>query len=283
MGSLTKINLCDANELITQTNVSFELLTETKNGITDSTYIGIDKEQTKYILKIYENSTTKEVQSELKTLEYLQTKVPCVLSKEIFYYDNKPVVLFSFIKGKIANDINKEQIVEITNFLSDIHQSNIKPKVKNIYSKVYFEEMLRSSIKKTDAFKSRYLLIKDIDLRDDSFIHGDLFPDNAKFIHNKLSGVYDFGQSCFGNAKFDLSVMIISWCFKDYCFNMDFYTSIIEQYTMNTKKVIDTNILKPYLLYACLYYALQRYTRIKSKRDFDEYLKKFDILHYILK
>ena len=214
MGSLTKINLCDANLLIAQTNVSFELLFETKNGITDSTYIGIDKQQTKYILKIYEHSTTKEVQSELNTLKNLQTKVPSVLSKEIFYYENKPAVLFSFIHGKIAQDINKKQILEITNFLSDIHQSNIKPKVKNIYSKKCFEDMLGNTVNTTDMFKSRYEFIKEIDLTEDSFIHGDLFPDNAKFINNKLSGVYDFGQSCFGNALFDLSVMIISWCFK---------------------------------------------------------------------
>ncbi len=72
-------------------------------------------------------------------------------------------------------------------------------------------------------FIIKYEKIKDIDLPNDVLIHGDLFPDNAKFIDNKLQGVYDFSQSCVGNRYFDLSVLIISWCFKEDDFNMNFF------------------------------------------------------------
>jgi homoserine kinase type II len=283
LGIFTRIEVEEVNSLIADTNINIETLKETVNGITDSTFICIDKENRRYILKIYESSTIDEVKSEIDILENLEElKVPHVLSSQIKIFKDKPAVLYSFIEGKIPKKINKNQIVQISTFISSLHTSVLKPTVKNIYSKEHFVKLLNSLTSSKKEFEKRYEIIKDIDLSSNSFIHGDLFPDNVKFIDEKLNGVYDFGQSCYGNSKFDLSVLVVSWCFENYDFNNEFYQIVLNEYNKQMKSNISCESLKPYLLYSCLYYALQRLIRVNNIRDYKEYLKKFDILEKYL-
>lgn len=135
---------------------------------------------------------------------------------------------------------------------------------------------MKKSIKK--EFLCRFEEIKNIDLSTNAFIHGDLFPDNAKFLDDKLTGVYDFTHSCYGNKNFDLAVLIISWCFENFRFNLEYFERILKLYD----KQLSVQKIKPYLLYAALYYALQRFTRKHTKQLHSEMLKKFDILKKIL-
>ena len=283
MGHITKINVDEVNSLIFSSDIKIELLKDTKNGITDSTFICFDEEKRKYILKIYENSTFDEVEDEISILKNLNTPlVPIILSPEIMVYKGKPCVLFSYIQGKIPKRITKKQISEISCFIAFMHKSKIKPKTKNIYSKEYFLSMMNKLTSNKNEFEERYKLINEIDLSSNSFIHGDLFPDNSKFIDDKLSGVYDFGQSCYGNSKFDLSVLVVSWCFDNYDFNHEFYETILNKYNLSMNENITIKNLKPYLLYSCLYYSLQRLTRINNLKDHNEYILKFDIINEFL-
>ncbi|MCP4969608.1 MAG: phosphotransferase [Arcobacter sp.] len=197
-------------------------------------------------------------------------------------FKNKYALLFSFIEGEIPKVVNKKQIEEISCFIASLHKLNLKPKVKNIYSKEYFLLLLSTLTDNKKEFEKRFNIIKDIDLSSNCFIHGDLFPDNSKFIDNKLNGVYDFGQSCYGNNKFDLSVLIVSWCFEDYKFNIEFFNLILKKYNLYTNNNIVIKNLKPYLLYSCLYYSIQRLTRKNNIKDYNEYLRKFDILKKLL-
>lgn len=287
MGIITKLTLEEINYLIKDTHIVFEHLRETLNGITDSTYIGYDKENKAYIFKVFESSSLEEVKSEIAILNQLSSlKVPHLLSSKVEFYNHKPTALFSFIEGKISKEITLWQVKEIAHFLTQLHGSKIYETTnKNIYTKSYFNSMLKKIVDNDkinpevkNRFIERYELIKEITLENNVLIHGDLFPDNAKFMDNKLSGVYDFGQSCFGNAYFDLSVLIISWCFNGYDFSEEYCNEIIKIYNQELNQTITKNSLKEYLLYACLYYSVQRFNRKTTLKDYTEYLKKFDIL-----
>lgn len=280
MGVLTKLSLEEINELIKETNIEFISLQETANGITDSTYIGTVKDETRYIFKVFESSTKEHIKNEIAILKALDNlDVPHPISKDIVMYENKPTALFSFIKGKIPKNISIRQIEEISKFLKDLHSvDTFKPSNENIYDKKHIQKMMDKVELSNSEFKSRFEFIKDIDLQNNALIHGDLFPDNAKFLDEKLSGTYDFAQSCYGNAYFDFSVMIVSWCFKDYEFRLDFLQKAIDTYD----KKLTIKDIKPYILYAALYYALQRYTRVNKAKDYKEMLKKFDILEKLL-
>lgn len=283
MGCITKIEVDEINSLISSTDIKIEFLEETINGITDSTFICLDKEKRKYIFKIYEESTFDEVSCEIAILKSLNSSyVPISLSSQIMSYKDKSCVLFTYIKGEIPSCISKKQIEQISSFIAFLHKQKIKPKNKNIYTKEFFLSMMEKAKLNKNEFEKRYRLIEEIDLSSNSLIHGDLFPDNAKFINNKLSGVYDFGQSCYGNSKFDLSVLVISWCFQNNSFNNEFYKLILDTYNLSMNEKITIKSLKPYLLYSCLYYSLQRLTRINNLKNYKEYIEKFDILNELL-
>lgn len=291
MGVITKLNLEQLNNLVQSLGIKFVSFIETKNGITDTTYICSDENLKRYVLKIYESSTKEEVANEIDILNALQDlNVPKVISKKIETFESKPYVLYSCIEGKIPKKINLEKIKEISSFLASLHKIDYKSSNKNIYTKEYLKLMLEKVLEdksideaiKKDFF-NKYKKIEHIDLKNNAFIHGDLFFDNSKFIENKLCGVYDFSQSCYGNRYFDLAVMSLSWCFDEYYFNKKFFKKIIEVYNKESNKNITEEFLEDYLLYASLYYALQRVTRVNRLKDYNEFLKRFEIIEKLMK
>lgn len=282
MGVLTKLSIEEINKLIADTNVKFVSIQETANGITDSTYIGTDKDGIRYLFKIFETSSIEDVKTKRYILNNIKNlKVPRILSPNMQMYKDKPTILFSFINGKIPKEIKIEQVEEIALFFKELHSvKDVKPENQNIYEKSFTEKMISMVENKEDLeeFKNRFELIKDIKLPNNALIHGDLFPDNAKFEGNSLSGVYDFAQSCFGNAYFDLSVMLVSWCFDEEDYKIEYLEKALQTYDTN----LTIKQIKPYMLYACLYYALQRYTRVNKAKDFRQKLVMFDTLQKIL-
>jgi len=280
LGVLTKLTLKEINCLIKDTRVSFNAIKETSTGISDTTYIGTSKSK-KYVFKLYEDSSVKDIENQIKILKAIKSlNVPNVLSKKINLYNNRPITLFSYIEGDVIKSITKNHLKQITLFLVSLHSiKEIEVSKNDVYSKQNFEKMLYSlsDSKIREEIKQKYQKVKDIDLKANALIHGDLFPDNVKFIDKKLSGVYDFTQSCFGNINFDIAVVVISWCFKDYRFNKSFYELILNTYNKYSKLQIKKESFKEYLLYACLYYSLQRVYK-NTKKDYTEYLKKFQII-----
>lgn len=279
MGVKTKITLAEINFLIKDTNIEVCDIKETTKGLSDSTYILSDL-QNKYIFKIYESSSKDDIQEEIKILNALKAlQVPKVLSS-LKIYKNKPAVLYSYLDGNIEDDINIKQIKELAKFLSLLHNiKTYKPKNKNIYDKNNLDLMYKKE-ENNDEFFTRYKYIKDLNLEKNSLIHGDLFPDNVKFINNSLSGAYDFAHSTYGCSYFDISVCLVSWCFdENYVLDIKLVDEFLFVYNQNMGTKISKEFLKPYLLYACFYYALQRFLRKNTEKDYyKEYICKFDVV-----
>jgi len=294
MGIRTNITIEQINKLIKDMGIIIDKIEPTKDGISDSTYIIFDKNK-KYIFKIYEFASEKEIINEIEILNSLKTlPVPKVITNinKIKLYNNKPTALFSFLDGySLTTNITLEQVKEIGSFLGKFHSlsKNIISINKNIYSqenlKTYLNNIKKSNIDKNilKNFEDKYNIVKNLDLKSNGVIHGDLFPDNAKFINNKLSGVFDFIEACNGNFAFDLSVLINSWCFNDdYTLNNKFFINIVKAYNKTTSMIIEKNSIKEYMRYSCLFYACQRYnTKYIEKRDvevkdYNEYLIKFE-------
>ncbi|XOB60811.1 phosphotransferase [Campylobacterota bacterium DY0563] len=279
MGVLTKLTLNEVNSLIEDTNICFNSIQETFLGISDTTYIGTSDTK-KYVFKLYEDSSIKDIENQIKILKAIKTlDVPNVLSKKINLYNNRPITLLSYIEGDVIQTITPNHLKQITLFLVSLHSiKEIEITKKDVYSKQNFEKMFYSlSTKDIYEIKQKYLKVKDIDLKPNALIHGDLFPDNVKFIDKKLSGVYDFTQSCFGNIYFDIAVVVISWCFDNMKFNVGFYELILNTYNRYSTIQIEKENFKQYLLYACLYYSLQRVYK-NAKKDCNEFLRKFEII-----
>jgi homoserine kinase type II len=62
-------------------------------------------------------------------------------------------------------------------------------------------------------------------------IHADLFPDNAFFLDDRLSGIIDFYFACNDFLAYDLAVALNAWCFEpDRAFNATKGRQLIGQY-----------------------------------------------------
>lgn len=286
MGVITKIEVKEVQKYLKNFNILE--LKETNNGITDTTYVCIDINNEKTILKLYERSTVKDVRNELLILSKLKN-VPKALS-DIILFKNKPMVLFSYLEGSVIEKTSETSIKEISIFLKELHLKKINIETTNIYSFLNMKKMYYLCIKDETIAKSKkdeitlmYEKIKDIKLFKNSLIHGDLFPDNCKFINKKLSGVFDFSHSCKGDYRFDISVVLNSWCFDKRVLNLGLVGIFLKEYNYNLESKIKIKELKVYMLYASFYYLLQRIVNKNDiKKDYMEYFDKFKIIDSLL-
>ena len=219
------------------------------------------------------------------------TPKPLTNENEIKEYQDKPIAIFSYLKGQSFDEPTLEQCAEIGTFLGKFHffSKNIKSVNKNIYSQKEMKTFIDNIMKHNEvdgevkqSFFDKYELIKNISLEENCVIHGDLFPDNAKFIGDKLTAVFDFVEACNGNFFFDLAVVINSWCFdKKYNLVIERFNAILDKYNEFAPIKVNQDTIKEYMMYAALFYACQRFnTKYIEKRDanvkdYNEYLIKF--------
>ncbi len=204
-------------------------------------------------------------------LSFLESSfcVPSPLFK-LYKYKKRPLAFYSFLEGKSPQKPNTNQIKKIAQFLAHFH--TISPKIgrwsKGFYTHKSMKKML---IDAPSEFQKRYELVKNIPLFCDGLIHGDLFPDNSKFVGDELSGVFDFIDSSIGDFSFDLAVVANSWCNK---YNIDI---LLDSYNSSTPKTVSKNSLLNMMKFAALFYALQRFH--SGIKNYNEYLIKFDFIN----
>ena len=294
MGVRTHINLNEANQLIKDIGIEFKNIEETSDGISDSTYIATLLDDKKCIFKIYEFASKEEVKNEIKilnTLENLPTPKALSNGNKIFEYNQKPIAIYSYLDGISYDNPTVEQVREIGLFLGKFHSftKNIRSVNQNIYSQSAIKELMTNIMNYEDidesvknSFYSKYELVCELSLEENCVIHGDLFPDNAKFIGDILTGVFDFVEACNGHFFFDLAVVINSWCFDNNNLNLNKFNTIIEHYNKFSPLKVNYKEIKQYMMYAALFYACQRFnTKYIEKRnvdvkDYKEYLIKFE-------
>lgn len=241
----------------------YELI-ETKHGVSDSVYLLGDK----YVLKIFENIKV-DIQNEIELLNLIR-ELKVIQFVEHLKIDKKPIIVYKYLEGKTLIRPNKQNIIDISKFLRSFHAITAKKNSKN--SMIYEKSQLKSVIDKTtNKIIQNYFEAIKIDLKNDGIIHGDLFPDNAKFLNDKLNGVLDFSEACNGDFLFDLAVVAISWCFDINKLNTQKLEALIDNYDKN----IDKEQFNEYMKYALLYFSTMRFV---DNRDYQELLNRFESL-----
>jgi homoserine kinase type II len=243
----------------------YELI-PTVNGVMASVYL-LDNV---YVLKLFELDTPLlMIESEVKLLSELKDiAVPAIIDR--FLINGHEVLIYTQIKGDNHFNCNSNDVSEIGRFLKEFHLQSrcLKVEAEDLFCKSRLLPLIESTGNK--RLKKYYNLIT-LSLMEDGVIHGDLFPDNCKFIGDKLSGVYDFSDACMGDFHFELAVVIIAWCFDDNTLNMIRVNALLNAY----QSTRSTDNLMEYIKYALLYYAT---TRFIAGRDYQELLDRLEYL-----
>ncbi len=238
-------------------------LKPTQDGVRDTVYLLGDD----YVLKHFSNISKESIKNEQKLLAKLESlKVPKML--EYFEIDGKNCVVFSQISGESPKEPTLKQIENIGKFLKEFHRKTEGMKNSNI--KLFEKSRLKTLVDETeDKVLLEHFKNINIELNNNGIIHGDLFTDNAKFVGDELSGVYDFTEACEGDFLFDLAVVAVAWCYNNCKVDDKKLNTLLVSY----ETAIDKTEFKAYMRYALLYYATTRYL---AKRDYKELLKKLE-------
>ena len=243
----------------------YELI-PTVNGVMASVYLLDDI----YVLKLFELDTPLlMIESEIKLLSELkEIAVPTVIDR--FLINGHEVLIYTQIKGDNHFNCSTNDVSQIGLFLKEFHfQSKyLNVEAEELFSKSRLLYLIEST---GDNQLKKYYNLISLSLMENGVIHGDLFPDNCKFIGDKLSGVYDFSDACMGDFHFELAVVVVAWCFDGNKLNRIRVNALLDAYqsTRSTENIME------YIKYALLYYAT---TRFIAGRDYQELLERLEYL-----
>ncbi len=227
-------------------------------GIESKNYlVGVnDKNNFKYILKIYSESNVEEVKYETEILDKLNFSVrkkyfPIIL-KKIFFIDKKPCILLKYIHGRILSkdDISSCLIKKIAQKQATIHRVfiNYTPKhKKNRFSifdfsftdfylnnkKNLYYNFLRNEIV---ALKKESKLFAKVKFKK-SIIHEDLNVENIIVTKNSAVNFIDFGESHKAEVISDIATAIKEIIISGKGVNF----GLIQDYLDSYQKIIRLN------------------------------------------
>lgn len=275
-------------------------LTPINSGIENTNYLlktSIDS----YILTIFEEHiSSEELPYFIALLILLKNKnikspEPIKNRKQgyISYYKNKPLAIFSFLKGTPPLLINQDLCYQIGTYVAHIHLAtkDFSRKRLNKLGKDHWIKSIKIILSKKPIIKNiDYNLLQNISEFIDinwpidlpkGTIHGDVFPDNVFCRNKKISAIIDFYFACYEYYIYDLSIIIISWCFENNVLSIDKVRSLLEGYNkVRTLEKKETDIINLLCLGSSLRFFLTRLEKTSSsnnivyKKDPFEYYNK---------
>ena len=209
---------------------SFEGIQE---GIENTNYFLIANKK-KYILTIYEKRVKEQDLPFFSKLmmDLNKSGFDCpipVLNKKnnsITEFNNKKLMLVSFIEGKAKNILSPENCKSVGMEAAKMHEitKNFKIRRKNDLSISSWRKLFDSVKNKCTKIHKDLPKLIETNLKDveknwpkdlpAGIIHADLFNDNIFFKENKFSGIIDFYFSCNDFYAFEIAI-----CFNALCFD----------------------------------------------------------------
>ena len=234
MAVYTKLNKKNIEEILS--NYSIGNLKEFRGieeGIENTNYFLL-VDNKKYILTIYEKRVKEkdlpffsQLMSDLNKAGF-KCPVPIVSNnqKTVINYQNKNLMIVSFIEGKAKNILSPEDCKTVGQEVANMHQitKNFKIQRDNNLSIISWRKIFDQVKDKCVQVHKDLPLLIESNLKDvennwpqdlpKGIIHADLFSDNIFFKDNNFSGIIDFYFSC--NDFYALEIAI---CFNALCFD----------------------------------------------------------------
>ena len=225
-------------------------LTEISEGVENSNFL-LKTTFNSYILTLYEKRVNVEDLPFFMNLisELFKNGVSCPRPISNLYGNiinrcaGKYATIVTFLDGKTAKFTNLERCSQLGTALARLHLTTFKTSLhrKNmlgpenwltILDETNDENSNLPSGLKQEAFQHIGHIVKSWPVSlPEGIIHADLFPNNAMFINDKLTGIIDFYFACNDFYAYDLAICLNSWCFEnDANFNTEKAKMLINSY-----------------------------------------------------
>ena len=225
-------------------------LTEITEGVENSNFV-LKTNLNNYILTLYEKRVHADdlpffmqLISELYNRDISCPKpVKNKLGNIINKCAGKYATIVSFLNGETAQFTNLERCSQIGTMLARLHLATAKiplSRVNPLGPESWQAILWNTDDSNTDLVTTlnseAFTLINHIISKwpaslPTGVIHGDLFPNNAMFIGDTLTGIIDFYFACTGFFAYDLAICLNSWCFESSgYFNTEKATKLISSY-----------------------------------------------------
>ncbi len=211
-----------------------------------------DKNNYKYILKIYSKSNIEELRYEIEILNKLNSGVRekyfPVVQKEVFYIDKKPSVLLNYIPGRILvkKDVTSSLIKKIAKKQAEMHYlfTNCIPRHKKVRFSIFDLNFFDLYVKKENPYYN--ILHNEISILQreselfanihfqKSIIHEDLSLENIIINRSGDINFIDFGESHRAEIISDIAIAIKEIIIS----NVGVDINLIKDYLGSYKKVI---------------------------------------------
>ncbi len=206
--------------------VSFEGISA---GVENSNFF-VYTDTGKFVLTLVESVQEEQLPFILGLVDHLaKNDLPCAQPIHLNHgqlfgtLHQKPAVLMNCLEGKPLGTPNKKQAAVIGQTLAQFHQLSSSMEMEQYthipqwcteLAAIVFPKLCKE---KQTLLQHTLMETGDIDWTTlpSGPVHADLFPDNAMFVEDKLSGLIDFYHACSTPYLYDLSVTLNAWCFNE--------------------------------------------------------------------
>ena len=202
-------------------------------GVENSNYL-LETTKARFILTLFERRTNADdLPYFMGVMDHLAMKgfpAPLPVKAQdghaLRTLNGRPSVIITFLSGMSPSSPNVAQCRALGAGLAQFHDalSDYSGHRQNILSATDFPGLFagRETVADTIAPGMTDKVRADLDVLlaqwpDDlpsGVIHADLFPDNAFFLGDNLSGVIDFYFACNDALAYDLAICLNAWCFE---------------------------------------------------------------------
>jgi len=262
---------------------SYEIL----SGGSENTNYKIDSGFGIIVLTISEQKTIEEAQNLTRLLNYLKRHnfstselVHTAQNKSLSIFNNKPVMVKKFIKGKIMSSLPTHLLEQIGADVAKLHKIAPPDYLRDVMwcGKERFNEVEEYALNSSfDIWIKEILLYVDKYITSDlpkAFIHSDIFDSNIIVNYNETKAtIMDFEEATYYFRVFDIAMLFIGLCIENKTINFSHAFSILKGYTNNLQLTErEMQVLQPFTVYAAAGVAYWRHKNFNYVKP-DKYLK----------
>ena len=227
-----------------------------KEGIENTNYFLLVNE-TKYILTVYEKRVNGEdlpfFSRLMIDLNKFGFKCPVPIlntnNKPITEFNNKKLMIVSFIEGKAKNILSPDNCKSIGIEAAKMHEITKKFKIKrkndlSIESWRNLFDSVKNKCVKIHKDLPKLIEANLLDVEKNwpndlpkGIIHADLFNDNIFFRENEFSGIIDFYFSCNDFYAFEIAICFNALCFDGPQNNLSFNVTKAKNFIDGYNKI----------------------------------------------